>query len=214
MHKALNRKWARVSCVVGLFLSDPSRQVNECQLQPVNWNGPETIYIGNRQWAYSTVKSQTFHLQCATKTGSKPRVIDGTLTGVFEIPPGCNAHTDDWIYPASYSQVSNAGGPVVKPVNMSDFPVQVLTGNRPPQVTRWTTEDPRWVEQLAANEAASAKAAEDVKAASTIRIAADGLVSDDHYPLELAVELGALATCIMAAFYLLFLHDVGQNCCC
>ena len=84
--------------------------------------------------------------------------MDGTLTevGIFEIPPGCGAHTDDWIYPASYSQVSNAGGPVVKPVNMSNLPVQALTANRPLQVTRLTTEDPRWTEQLAANEAASA----------------------------------------------------------
>ena len=206
MHKALNRKWARVSCAVGLFLSDPSRQANECQLQMVNWNGPETIYIGNRQWAYSTVKPQTFHLQCAAKSGNKPRVMDGTLAGVgiFEIPPGCSAHTDDWIYPASYSQVSNAGGPVVKKVNMSDLPVQVLTANQPTQVTSLTTEDPRWVEQLAANEAASATAAENVKTASTIRIAADGLVSDGRYPLELAVVLGALAMCMIAAAYLFF----------
>ena len=67
------------------FLSDPSRQANECQLQTVNWNGPETIYIGNRQWAYSTVKAQTFHLQSATKAESKPRVMDGTLmeVGIF-----------------------------------------------------------------------------------------------------------------------------------
>ena len=137
--------------------------------------------------------------------------MDGTLTGVeiFEIPPGCSAHTNDWIYPAIYSQVSNAGGPVVKKVNMSDLPVKVLTANRPPQMTRLTTEDPRgrvtWVEQLAANEAASATAAEVVKAASTIRIAADGLVSDDRYPLELAAVHGALAC---------FLHELGRNCCC
>jgi len=132
--------------------------------------------------------------------------MDGTLAGVgiFEIPPGCSAHTDDWIYPASYSQVSNAGGPVVKKVNMSDLPVQVLTANQPPQVTSLTTEDPRWVEQLAANEAASATAAENVKTASTIRIAADGLVSDGRYPLELAVVLGALAMCMIAAAYLFF----------
>ena len=123
-------------------------------------------------------------------------MIDGTLTevGIFEIPPGCSAHTDDWIYPASYSQVSNAGGPVVQPVKMSDLPVQVLTANRPPHVTRLTTEDPRWVEKLAVNEPAAAAAAEVVKAASTIRIAADGLVSDDRYQLELA--------------------EFGQNCCC
>ena len=141
--------------------------------------------------------------------------MDGSLTGVgiFEIPPGCSAHTDDWIYPASYSQVSNAGGPVVKKVNMSDLPVQVLTANRPPQVTRLTTEHPRWVEQSAANEAAPATAAEVVKAASTIRIAADGLVSDDRYPLELAVVLSALATCMIAAFYW-FLHEFGRNCFC
>ena len=145
----------------------------------------------------------------------KKTACDGTLTGVgiSEIPPGCSAHTDDWIYPASYSQVSNAGGPVVKKVNMSDLPVQVLTANRPPQVTRLTTEHPRWVEQSAANEAAPATAAEVVKAASTIRIAADGLVSDDRYPLELAVVLSALATCMIAAFYW-FLHEFGRNCCC
>ena len=78
----LNRKWTLVPCAVGLFLSDPSRQGNKCQLQPVNWSGPETIYISNRKWAYSTVKPQTFNLQCAAKTGSKPHVMDSTLTGV------------------------------------------------------------------------------------------------------------------------------------
>ena len=92
----------------------------------------------------------------------------------------------------------------MKPVKMSELPVQVLIANRPPQVTRLTAEDPRWAEQLAANEAAFATAAEDVKAASTIRIAADVLVSDNRYPLELAEVIGALATCMIAAFYLLF----------
>ena len=83
--------------------------MNASYMPAVNCSGPETIYIGNRQWAYSTVKPQTFHLQCAAKTGSK-RVMDGTLTGVgiFEIPPGCSAHTDDWIYPAS-CQTLNSG---------------------------------------------------------------------------------------------------------
>ena len=82
--------------------------------------------------------------------------------------------------------------------------MQVFTVNRPPQVTRLTTEHPRWAEQIVANEAASSTAAEGVKAAPTIRIVAGGLVSDDRYPLELAVVSCALATCMIAVFYLFF----------
>ena len=87
---------------------------------------------------------------------------------------------------------------------MSELQVHVLTANRPPQVTRLTAEDDRWAEQLAANEEATATAAEDGKAASTIRIAANGLVSNDRYPLELDVVIGALATCMIAACFLFF----------
>ncbi|KZR96574.1 Uncharacterized protein APZ42_009015 [Daphnia magna] len=82
-----------------------------CQSQFVQWNGPEVAYLGQNQWAFSAVNPHSVVFSCPPDNKRPPpQRLQLPSIGYFEVPPGCTARTDHWIFPASLegSMVSTA----------------------------------------------------------------------------------------------------------
>lgn len=108
---------------MAIFLRDRKRKERECDSTLSTWHGTETVYLGNRNWAFSSEQPQTLFITCPAKPG-ETRAIP--TIGVVELPKGCSAHTDDWVLQASLRRESVAtptqlrGPPTLKSIDM-DF---------------------------------------------------------------------------------------------
>ena len=100
--RTAKRKQSAVPCAVALLLDEVEAQQNQCHRVLVPWNGAYSYYIGARKWIYSGKDGITVAVNC--KDGEKTSTFSmGVLSfGVIDIPPGCSAHTDDWVLPASF----------------------------------------------------------------------------------------------------------------
>ena len=65
------------------------------------WTGPETAYLGNGKWVFSSTAPQEVTFACA---GAGAATAQLPQRGVVTVPPGCAAHTDEWILPASLTK--------------------------------------------------------------------------------------------------------------
>ena len=100
VRKAINRKNQRKSCAAALFLHQVDRIRTDCTRSPSPWRGSEAIHVENRRWAYSTNYTQLLVYQCQSGvTAQRSTPINGT--GFIDVPRGCSAHSDEWIFQAS-----------------------------------------------------------------------------------------------------------------
>ncbi|KAI9552666.1 hypothetical protein GHT06_020539 [Daphnia sinensis] len=73
-----------------------------CQTQFVQWNGPEEAYLGLNRWAFSATEAHTVVFSCPPDGKHlPPQRRQLPPIGYFEVPSGCTARTDHWIFPAS-----------------------------------------------------------------------------------------------------------------
>lgn len=88
---------------MALFLKDEVRSRAYCKITP--WRGQQTVYLGHRRWGYSTTQETTITTTTFTCPHERKRpntVIKKKAFDVFEVPMSCSAHTDDWIFQASF----------------------------------------------------------------------------------------------------------------
>ena len=101
--KAVNRKRYRRSCAAALFLRQVERIQSECVRKQQEWKGPEALYVAPRLWAYSAEAAQQVTIHCSEKVSSS-RVITLNGTGLLDVPRGCSAHSDEWVFQASFKR--------------------------------------------------------------------------------------------------------------
>ncbi|KZS13320.1 Uncharacterized protein APZ42_021594 [Daphnia magna] len=89
-------------CAIALFTND-EKQVNVCcQTQFTQWNGQEIANLGQNRWAFSTSGPHDVVFSCPPDSKHlPPQRLQLPAIGYFEVPPGCTARTEDWIFPAS-----------------------------------------------------------------------------------------------------------------
>ena len=101
-HTGLSKRGARKSCVVSLFLEDSTRQSTQCKQKFIEWRGPEIAYSGISQWAFSAAGPHDVVFSCPVGVRHlPPRTIHLPSSEIFEVPAGCTARTEDWVFPAS-----------------------------------------------------------------------------------------------------------------
>ena len=106
VRKAISRKNLRRSCAAALFLHQIERIRSDCARVTAPWKGSEALHLEDRRWAYSTNYTQHVVYQCGTKEVSQ-RAVNINGTGFIDVPRGCSAHSDEWIFQASFSREIN-----------------------------------------------------------------------------------------------------------
>ncbi len=101
-HTGVSRRTTRKSCAISLFLDDPARTQEQCRQKFIEWKGPEVAYIGRNKWAFSAIEEHDMVISCPPGLKQKPfNKVRLPKIGIFDIPSGCTARTEDWIFPAS-----------------------------------------------------------------------------------------------------------------
>jgi hypothetical protein len=102
-HTGFAKRGSRKSCAVALFTNDETHVREYCQTLFISWNGPEAVYLGKNQWAFSAVGPHTVVFSCPPDSKHlPPQRRQLPSVGYLEVPPGCTARTDHWILPASF----------------------------------------------------------------------------------------------------------------
>ena len=93
---------SKKACVIALFLNDPKRQQRDCHVDVQLWRGPETVYLGDRLWAYTAESEQRITMTCgSTGAGYGDTTMFLPKWGLVEVPEGCTASSEYWVFPAS-----------------------------------------------------------------------------------------------------------------
>lgn len=101
-HRGFSKRGPRTSCAVALFTNDTLHIQEYCQTQFVQGNVPEVAYLGLNRWAFSATEPHTVVFSCPTDSKHlPPQRRQLPPIGYFEVPSGCTARTDHWIFPAS-----------------------------------------------------------------------------------------------------------------
>jgi hypothetical protein len=121
-HTGFSKRGARTSCAVALFTNDVSLTGSSCQSQFIQWNGPEVAYLGQNQWAFSAVTSHSVVFSCPPDSKRPPpQQLQLPPIGYFEVPSGCTARTDHWIFPASLEGSTVSAAIALQIPNLPDF---------------------------------------------------------------------------------------------
>ncbi|KZS04856.1 Uncharacterized protein APZ42_032111 [Daphnia magna] len=101
-HAGVSKRTARKSCAIAVFMNDTPRINTQCRKKFTEWRGPEVVYMGSNQRVYSATKPHEIVFSCPSG-GEQQKLRTTTLppVGMFEIPLGCTARTEEWVFPAS-----------------------------------------------------------------------------------------------------------------
>ena len=59
-------------------------------------------YLGENRWAFSAITAHEVVFSCPIGSSQgPPQSLKLPPFGIFDVPPGCTARTEDWIFPAS-----------------------------------------------------------------------------------------------------------------
>jgi hypothetical protein len=116
-HTGLGKRGARKSCAISLFTNDANRKLTQCRQQFKEWKGSEVAYLGENRWAFSAITAHEVVFSCPIGSSQgPPQSLLLPPFGIFDVPPGCTARTEDWVFPASLDGRSEASlDPLVKP---------------------------------------------------------------------------------------------------
>ncbi|KAK4003675.1 hypothetical protein OUZ56_005431 [Daphnia magna] len=66
-------------------MNDVPRIKTQCRKKFADWRGPEAVYIGANQWAFSATKSHDIVFSCPANVGQPPlRTVKLPAVGIFE----------------------------------------------------------------------------------------------------------------------------------
>lgn len=83
-------------------MDEAARTQEQCRQKFIEWKGPEVAYIGRNKWAFSSTEEHEMVISCPPGLKQQPfKKVKLPKIGIFDIPSGCTARTDDWIFPAS-----------------------------------------------------------------------------------------------------------------
>ncbi|EFX78035.1 hypothetical protein DAPPUDRAFT_105615 [Daphnia pulex] len=113
----LGKRGARKSCAISLFTNDANRKLTQCRQQFKEWKGSEVAYLGENRWAFSAITAHEVVFSCPIGSSQgPPQSLLLPPFGIFDVPPGCTARTEDWVFPASLDGRSEASlDPLVAP---------------------------------------------------------------------------------------------------
>ena len=122
IQRAVHRKQESVACITAIVLNQIEDQNRYCPPKLVPWAGTYTKYLGNRKWVYSRKDQVEMAITCEEGKHEKTRRIPPS--GILEIPPGCSAHTDEWVLPASFqrSSIVQLANPLMINFTVPSFP--------------------------------------------------------------------------------------------
>jgi hypothetical protein len=76
--------------------------LTQCRQQFKEWKGSEVAYLGENRWAFSAITAHEVVFSCPMGSSQgPPQSLQLPSFGIFDVPPGCTARTEDWIFPAS-----------------------------------------------------------------------------------------------------------------
>ena len=85
-----------------LFTEDARQTKTNCQTEFLSWMGPEVAYLGKNRWAFSAIRPHDVMFSYPTTIPHyPPRTLKLPAVRIFDVPPGCAARTEDWIFPTS-----------------------------------------------------------------------------------------------------------------
>jgi hypothetical protein len=115
-HTGLGKRGARKSCAISLFTNDANRKLTQCRQQFKEWKS-EVAYLGENRWAFSAITAHEVVFSCPIGSSQgPPQSLLLPPFGIFDVPPGCTARTEDWVFPASLDGRSEASlDPLVAP---------------------------------------------------------------------------------------------------
>lgn len=121
-HTGFAKRGKKKSCAIALFTNDETQANACCQTQFTQWNGPEIAYLGQNRWAFSTSGPHDVVFSCPPDSKHlPPQRLQLPAIGYFEVPPGCTARTEDWIFPASLEGSSTAAAVSIKMPDFAEF---------------------------------------------------------------------------------------------
>lgn len=108
-HGGMAKRNRPLTCAMTLFLDDaqPETIKQQCRPKKIPWNGSQTVYLGNQQWALSDKVSTEITMACHTVKGRPTHhILRLPVSGVFKLQLGCTGHTAEWLFPASNIGIS------------------------------------------------------------------------------------------------------------
>ncbi|KZS02277.1 Uncharacterized protein APZ42_000741 [Daphnia magna] len=98
-HTGFSKRGKKKSCAISLFTKDETQANACCQTQFTQYNGPEIANLGQNRWAFSTSGPHDVVFSCPPdRKHLPPQRLQLPAIGYFEVPPGCTARTEDWIF--------------------------------------------------------------------------------------------------------------------
>jgi hypothetical protein len=95
-HTGLGKWGARKSCAISLFTNDANRKLTQCRQQFKKWKGSEVNYLKENLWAFSAITAHDAVFSCPIGSSQgPPQSLLLSPFGIFYVPPGCTARTED-----------------------------------------------------------------------------------------------------------------------
>ncbi|KAI9560573.1 hypothetical protein GHT06_011521 [Daphnia sinensis] len=130
-----------------VHLMDQQATLTQCRQQFKEWKGSEVAYLGENRWAFAAITAHEVVFSCPIGSSQgPPQSLLLPTFGIFEVPPGCTARTEDWVFPASLDGRLEASlNPLVAPTltavgfNVTTF--KSMTGFQIQELIKKTTEE-------------------------------------------------------------------------
>jgi hypothetical protein len=99
INRAVSKNGAKKSCTAAIFLEDARAVADVCVSSARQWTGQAAVYLGHRRWVFSSPADTSIVLSCPNRKSETVRL---PAVGVFEIPMGCTAQSEEWYFQASF----------------------------------------------------------------------------------------------------------------
>ncbi|KAK4024461.1 hypothetical protein OUZ56_009884 [Daphnia magna] len=100
--RGLAKRGARKSCAILLFTNDANRKLAQCIQQFKEWKGSQVAYLGGNRWVFSAITAHEVVFSCPIcSSQGPPQSLLLPPFGIFDVPPGCTARKEGWVFPAS-----------------------------------------------------------------------------------------------------------------
>ncbi|KZS16046.1 Uncharacterized protein APZ42_018256 [Daphnia magna] len=74
----------------------------QCIQQFKEWKGSQVAYLGGNRWVFSAITAHEVVFSCPIcSSQGPPQSLLLPPFGIFDVPPGCTARKEGWVFPAS-----------------------------------------------------------------------------------------------------------------
>ena len=203
INRAVSKNGAKKSCTAAIFLEDARAVADVCVSSARQWTGQAAVYLGHRRWVFSSPADTSIVLSCPNRKSETVRL---PAVGVFEIPMGCTAQSEEWYFQASFRkdlqrQWVSGGVPSLRQIPSLEFADAAIGQVR--LNTEELSEDVRGQLQQVLQRNGQLRGAStkmvhqmrDLSADDHARVIMDNQKISARYPWELLVVIGATIIC-------------------